>query len=244
MRSNPKHVEFHGLRVSYHDHLDGGGSTLGQQFIPVVAERLGPVGHVFEFCAGPGFIGFSLLAHQLCERLTLADINPEAVEVCRETIRENGLAGKVRAYVSDCLDDIPTDEKWDLVVGNPPHFHCAEEGGPRNDPRSFDPLFAVHKKFYGAVGKFLKPGGSVLLMENGDATNVDDFRLMIEGNGLRIVDVFKISLRHPKLYFNPRFWSHLRHVVKIARGLKEDWPGCRLRSQFITPFYFIWCKPR
>jgi 16S rRNA G1207 methylase RsmC len=37
----------------------------------------------------------------------LADINPEAVEACRLTATQNGLAERVTVYHSDNLDGIP-----------------------------------------------------------------------------------------------------------------------------------------
>jgi tRNA1(Val) A37 N6-methylase TrmN6 len=114
---------FGGLRVSTKKHLDGGGSTFGQDFIPLLRGRGMPkAARAFEWCAGPGFIGFSLLAHGLCDTLCLADINPEAVAACRRTVARNGLAGRVAAYESDNLLNIPAAEQWDLVVSNPPHF--------------------------------------------------------------------------------------------------------------------------
>src|SRR5579862_3880812 len=69
-------VKYRDIVVSYLPELDGGGHTFGQQYLDVVRSKVGPVGHAFEYCAGPGFIGFSLLAHGLCDRLTLADVNP------------------------------------------------------------------------------------------------------------------------------------------------------------------------
>jgi hypothetical protein len=77
---------------------------------------------VFEWCSGPGFIGFSMLAHGLCETLCLADINDEAVEACQKTIRDNRLEARVAVYESDNLTNIPREEQWDLVVGNPPFY--------------------------------------------------------------------------------------------------------------------------
>jgi tRNA1(Val) A37 N6-methylase TrmN6 len=72
---------------------------------------------VFEWCAGPGFIGFALLGYGFCDTLCLAD-----VKACRLTVTQNGLAERVTVYHSDNLDGIPPSERWDLVVGNPPHF--------------------------------------------------------------------------------------------------------------------------
>ena len=83
-------ANYAGVNVSYKSHLDGGGSTFGQEFIPVLRARGMPKQHrAFEWCAGPGFIGFSLLAHGLCETLCLADVNPEAVAACRRTVSLN-----------------------------------------------------------------------------------------------------------------------------------------------------------
>src|SRR3990167_7689424 len=111
-----KTVSYNNIQVSYLPELDGGGPRFGQEFIRVVREKIRKVDHIFEFCAVPGFIGFSLLAHGLCNKLTLADINPEAVRACQDTIDKNKLANKVSVYLSDCLDTIPETEKWDLVV--------------------------------------------------------------------------------------------------------------------------------
>jgi methylase of polypeptide subunit release factors len=184
------HVQYKDIRVSYLPNLDGGGMDFGQEFVWVLEEKFGRVGHLYEFCAGPGFIGFSLLAHGLCDRLTLADINPEAVEACRTTVKENGLESKVSVYQSDCLDDIPASEKWDLVVSNPPHWRSGEDAYVR-DMRMWDPDLRIHQKFYRSIRPHLKPGGAILMQENGSATKAADFAQMIEGNGMVLEQEFK-----------------------------------------------------
>jgi methylase of polypeptide subunit release factors len=185
-----QHVQYKDIRVSYLPELDGGGMDFGQEYIWVLEEKTGKVGHLFEFCAGPGFIGFSLLAHGLCDRLTVADINPKAVEACRATVKENGLESKVAVYQSDCLDDIPASEKWDLVVSNPPHWRSGEDAYVR-DMRMWDPDLRIHEKFYRSIRPYLKPQGAILIQENGSATKAEDFRPMIEANGMVIVEEFK-----------------------------------------------------
>jgi Methyltransferase small domain len=118
-----KQATLAGTRVSYKNHLDGGGRGFGQDFIPLLLHYSLPrQARAFEWCAGPGFIGFSLLAHGLCETLCLADINPEAVQACQCTIADNALSDRASVYCSDNLRNIPPTEQWDLVVSNPPHF--------------------------------------------------------------------------------------------------------------------------
>jgi len=183
-------VKYKNIEVYFMPYLDGGGRGFGQQFLRVVKEKFGRVGHVFEYCAGPGFIGFSLLAHGLCDRLTLADVNPDAVMCVNKTIKANGLEDRVSVYESDCLDQIPETEKWDLIVSNPPHWPSTEEQYKENI-RNFDPGLIVHKNFYRDIHKFLNPDGSILFQELSIATTGSDFEKMIHDNGLKIIDQFK-----------------------------------------------------
>jgi isocitrate dehydrogenase len=125
---------------------------------------------VFEWCAGPGFIGFSLLAHDLCETLCLADVNPEAVAACRRTLEANRLSDRVSVYQSDNLKDIPASERWDLVVSNPPHFAGDYILGERTDEyrgdrRAHDPDWRIHREFFATVAPFLSTGGVIILQE-------------------------------------------------------------------------------
>lgn len=181
-----REVTYSGVRVSYKRHLDGGGSSFGQDFIPVLRGRGMPkVQRTFEWCTGPGFIGFSLLAHGLTETLCLADVNPEAVAACRRTVARNALDGRVAVYHSDNLKGIPASEQWDLVVSNPPHFVDTSFG----QLRYHDPDWSVHRGFFGSVARHLEPGGVVVLQENNAGSTPDTFAPMIAEAGLKVVFV-------------------------------------------------------
>jgi methylase of polypeptide subunit release factors len=181
---------YSGLRVSYKPHLDGGGSTFGQDFIPLLRERGMPkVERAFEWCTGPGFIGFSLLAHGLAETLCLADVNPDAVTACRRTMARNALESRVTVYLSDNLKDIPVSEQWDLVVSNPPHFVDTSFG----QLRYHDPEWRVHRGFFNGVSRHLKPGGVVVLQENNAGSTPKTFAPMIAEAGLKLVFVQNAS---------------------------------------------------
>jgi methylase of polypeptide subunit release factors len=170
-----------GIVVFDTPNLHGEGTSVGQDYIRALLE-LGfkRCESIFEFCAGPGYIGYSLLGHGFCEKLTLADINPAAVEIAQKTARFNQLDQVVSIYESDCLDRIPEAEAWDLVVSNPPHFLPRDSND--KDIRVFDPDWSIHKRFYANVKRFMKPGGHVVMMENGKQSGVD-FRPMIDGGG-------------------------------------------------------------
>lgn len=237
-----KHIKYKDIDVVYKQKLHGGGIRFGQQYIPVIKEKFGHVEHIFEFCAGPGFIGFSLLAHNLCDKLTLADINPKAVRVCGETVRKNNLHDKVTVYLSDALDNIPETEKWDLVVGNPPHVFCLTEKEYKKDITLYDPGFNIHRKFYRDIKKFLKLTGSILLQEHSESTSIDDFKNMIEENGLKIVEVFSYNpppdnRQKTKIGFNAPTLRKAISPTKVFKFLKR-----KLFPPTPRHYYFIHCK--
>lgn len=176
---------FGGIRVHFKEVLDGGGSSFGQDFVPFLTRRGMPKQQrAFEWCAGPGFIGFSLLGHGLCETLCLADINPKSVAACRRTVAANRLGGKVSVYRSDNLSALPAEEQWNLIVSNPPHFDRAAFHW-----RAHDPGWNIHRAFFDDIGRHLRPGGIIVLQENHPGSTAETFRAMIEAAGLEIVFV-------------------------------------------------------
>lgn len=173
-----------GIRVYYKDALDGGGIWMSPWLVDFFDRRSIPrQQRIFEWCAGPSFLAFSLLGRGFCETLCLADINPRALEACQLTIRENGLSDKVSVYLSDNLKNIPESEKWDIVVSNPIHFADDYPG----DILRHDAGWETHRQFFAEVGKFLKPNGVVLLQEQNWGSTVETFRGMIDDADLKII---------------------------------------------------------
>ena len=183
-------IKYKNIKVSYRWRLNGGGLILAHEFVHIVSRRIGKVEHVFEYCAGPGFIGFCLLANNLCDKLTLADVNPHAITVIQETIKNNNLQDRVNVYQSDYLESIPESEQWDLVVGNPPWYISPKN---RKDIMVCDPESRVHEEFYRKINKFLKPNGTILFVEGGGYTNTAYFKDMIEKNGLSITASYRMA---------------------------------------------------
>ena len=209
------HVEYRGIRVAYDKDLDGGGRGFGQQYLHVVRSLFGPVKRACEFGAGPGFIGFSLLAHDLCETLCLTDVNPKAIEALHETVAINGLQDRVSVYESDALDTIPESEQWDLVVANPPHFRGSQDDA--RGVRQNDPDWEVHARFYTKLSAHLKPHGNSIFQENTDGSSEADFLPLLENTDLEHVGSFMTRFRTPPGLLDP------------------------IRSPF-NSFYFFWVR--
>ncbi len=211
-----KAVQHKSIDVFYLDELDGGGNYFGQDYIRFVSEHIGKVDRVFEWCAGPGFIGFSLLASNLCNTLCLADINPKAVDVCKETIMKNHLEDRASLYLSDCLDSIPEYESFDLVVGNPPHSNTSTI---HQFPRLLymDNNWKIHQRFYQNITRFMRPSASVIIQENCNDSSIDSFQQMINQGGMRVIDVSPCQT-DSRMYY---IWSSLQNQTIELPSLNE-----------------------
>jgi hypothetical protein len=236
------------IEVCWRPELEGGGRSFGQDYLPVVRHLFGKVGRVFEFCAGPGFIGFSLLAHGLCDSLAVADVNPEAVAALRETVRRNGLADRVSVYLSDGLANIPDEERWDLVVSNPPHFAVQRREQP--SVITDDLGWKLHRDFYARVSRFLNPGGAVLIQENFEGSVPADFIPMMASNELEHVRSLTYSGHgHPNFYF---LWAVKASKdivlhdspVPVLLNLAEEAPAVQVPAGRLLKFELHNSSPR
>jgi 16S rRNA G1207 methylase RsmC len=147
---------------------------------------IAPCKRLFEFCSGPGYVGYSLLAYGFCHTLALADLNSAAVEAARATANFNGLQHRVSIYASDGLADIPPDERWDVVVGIPP---CTEGTPPPGEIRYHDSDYSIHRRFYADVRHHMRPGGRIVIRESIGEADPRIFEPMIRAGGGRLVTI-------------------------------------------------------
>jgi len=180
---------YEGITVYDRPDLDGGGRDFGQDIHRALRE-IRPEGceRLYEFCSGPGYMGYSLLARGYCRHLVLADINPIAMQAARLTARLNNIEDRVTIYQSDGLSAIDPAEKWDVVVGNPPHLPMIEK---THSYILHDVDWKLHRNFYGRIKQFLNPGAIVVIPENRIGSNAEIFRPMIEDGGGKLLRVMQ-----------------------------------------------------
>jgi hypothetical protein len=164
---------YRGLEVYFLPDLDGDGTNQAASFVRFIKSHF-PKGkrfpRILEWCAGPGFIGFSLLKEGLCDSLCLADINAKAIDCIKKTVESNGLGDAVTYHLSDNLDNIPLAERFDLVVANPPSYYALNPknlAGQKliNDIRCNDRAWEIHRRFYSTIAPYLNKGACLLISE-------------------------------------------------------------------------------
>jgi len=182
------------IKVYFEPELDGGGRTFGQMYVPILKKLGIRCKNCYEAFSGPAFIGFSLLGVGICDNLYVSDINPKAIDYVKLTVRYNKLEEKVKYSVSDLLENVPKDAKFDLVVGNPPHFKdksFTKNMGLSNMDilKTLDQSWGLHNKFYNNIRDYMKPGGNIILVENSEGSDPKDFIPMIMQSNLKLKDI-------------------------------------------------------
>lgn len=130
---------------------------------------------VLDMCTGSGCIVLSIL--KMCrEKYYMTDLQGIGVEVSEEALkvaRENGrrLGVPVTWIQSDLFAKIPEEEKYDVIVSNPPYIETAVIDTLQEEVRLHDPYIALDGKedglyFYRRIiseaGKYLKPQGKLM----------------------------------------------------------------------------------
>ena len=200
------------IRVHHDSDQEGGGTWFGTEYSRILQQRYPRRWHrCFEWCAGPGFIGFDIFDHGLCDSLCLMDRHAPCIQhSIPATVRDNGIdPALVRTYHGDSLSCLPAHERFDLVIANPPHYlQCP---GDENYQRlAVDPDWQAHKDFFEHISYHLPADGMILLQENqaGSMRREAEWRSMIEQNGLRINAVFD----SPGFYNQPGPWCQIYYI--------------------------------
>lgn len=130
---------------------------------------------VLDMCTGSGCIVLSIL--KMCrEKYYMtdlqgigADVSEEALKVARENGRRLGVP--VTWIQSDLFAKIPEEEKYDVIVSNPPYIETAVIDTLQEEVRLHDPYIALDGKedglyFYRRIiseaDKYLKPQGKLM----------------------------------------------------------------------------------
>ena len=213
------------------DSTNGGGPYLAPTFYNILKRN--HVKTLFEWCSGPAWIGIYLLEKGICSNLVLADINNTAInEACR-TLKAKNLLHKCRLYISNNLDQIDKDEKFDVVVSNPPNYCNIREDHPhghlRDDLRPYDKDWELHRDFYSKINKFLNrdarmyiseiapyskkiyQGHDTIPYDDRSIKPIDVFKDMINKCGLALNKVIQSNMHQDLL--NPPILDENRNII-------------------------------
>jgi release factor glutamine methyltransferase len=150
-----------------------------------------PDGPMLELCSGAGQIG--LLAAALVGRpLVCVDADPVAGAFNRANADRAGLSHLVEVREGSIENALDPDERYCLVIADPPWVPTAQVERYPEDPRTAidggaDGML-VAETCLRATARHLSPGGSAVL-QLGTAEQADRLSDMVQGSGLTIQEV-------------------------------------------------------
>lgn len=130
---------------------------------------------VLDLCCGSGCIGLTISCqtHGRAE-VVLTDISNKALSVAKENGKKLG-AKNVRYVLGDMFEGLKNDDKFDIIISNPPYIETSTISSLDLQVKNYDPWLALDGgedglKFYRQIAasaeKYLKTNG-VILMEIG-----------------------------------------------------------------------------
>lgn len=154
-----------------------------------LAQAAGEGARVLDLCAGSGCVGLAVAAHAPNCRVVLADWSEEAVRVCKQNVRRNGLNSRVTCVRANALEPAPS-ALWDfdVIVSNPPYIPTDDIPQLDVSVRGYEPHMALDGgadglDFYRAISGDWKNAlrlGGALLFEVGIGQADDVEKLMGE----------------------------------------------------------------
>lgn len=150
-----------------------------------------PDGPMLELCSGAGQIGL-LAAARVGRRLVCVDADPVACAFTRANAERAGLAHLVDVREGSMDHALDPDERFVLVIADPPWVPTSQVGRYPEDPRTAidggaDGML-VAKTCLDTTVRHLSPGGAAVL-QLGTTDQADRVLQLLEGSDLAVEEV-------------------------------------------------------
>ena len=153
---------------------------------------------ILDLCTGSGIIGIALKKICFGAEVTLTDVSEEALAIARENADTN--KAEVRIIKSDMFKGLDPDDKYTMIVSNPPYIPASEIEGLEPEVRDHDPLMALDGgddglDFYRIIAEqapdHMKPGAWLLLEIGYDQGETVPVLIRKTGRFMDSIEVFK-----------------------------------------------------
>ena len=170
--------------------------TLVEEIINICNNRTGL--NILDIGTGSGAITISLAKYLDKSHVISADISDIALEIASKNAISNNVDERIDFIKSDVFSNVPKEEKFDLIVSNPPYIPTNDIDELSEEVRLHDPVLALDGdtdglKFYKAITKqsvnYLKENG-YLCYEIG-YNQAEDVRNIMEQCGYSGIKVIK-----------------------------------------------------
>jgi len=163
-----------------------------EQLCELVTQRLAaPPAAVLDLGTGCGAIALALAVHYPSAAVTAVDASADALALAQENAAALGVASRVWLRQSDWFSALAPEERFDLIVANPPYLSEQEAASAMAEVREHEPRQALTPgpgggealaRIIAGAPPFLRDGG-LLALETGSDQH-DRLRAQAAGAGL------------------------------------------------------------
>jgi release factor glutamine methyltransferase len=148
-------------------------AELGWQFLSTINSQLSTA---LDFGTGTGCIAIALAVKCPNAKIIATDISADALTLATQNAARNKIAERIEFLQGDGFAALPKDERFDLIISNPPYIPSAEIETLQPEVRDFDPHAALdggadgldfYRRLAAEARSFLKTNGKIML-EFGD----------------------------------------------------------------------------
>lgn len=140
-----------------------------------------PPQSVLDLGTGTGAIALALSKAFSEAQITAVDVSPEALALAAENVLASGFGPRVRLINSAWFKELQPEDRFELIVSNPPYLTDAETDAAAPEVRGHEPRSALVggldglvdlREIISAASPFLAPGG-LLALETGIAQHAE-----------------------------------------------------------------------
>lgn len=148
-------------------------AELGWQFLSTINQQPSTC---LDFGTGSGCIAIAIASKCQTARIVALDISADAIAVAKQNATTSGMNDRIEFRCGDGFATLNGDDKFDLIVSNPPYIASEDIATLEAEVREFDPRGALdggadgldfYRQLATKAGAFLKPGGKIII-EFGD----------------------------------------------------------------------------
>jgi release factor glutamine methyltransferase len=102
-----------------------------------------PSPRILDLCTGSGCVAVALAKQLPAATLTAVDISPAALAIAGQNAVRHGVAGRITFVEGNLFQPLPADQRFDLIVSNPPYVSRAELAQLDDDVGKYEPRLAL-----------------------------------------------------------------------------------------------------
>jgi release factor glutamine methyltransferase len=182
-----------------------------------VLEKINGGAKVLDLCTGSGCIAISIAklagsdvmgagncgyaagvmsTDDKAVSVTATDISEKALAVAEKNARANGVS--VHFYKGDLYQALPTDEKYDIIVSNPPYIRTDVIDTLETEVKDYEPRIALdgtadglafYRRIIADAGEYLNAGGQIFFEIGYDQGA--EVSALLAGSGFSDISVIK-----------------------------------------------------